>query len=85
MDAMIAQPRVAVADSQVILPTEYLMAGEGPPLQQQGLGDSAHSWQWVMPSLARTHRVYAPSLPGFGGSVKLEIDYSPPRFWTRLG
>lgn len=78
---MIAQPRVAVADSQVVLPTEYLMAGEGPPLLLlHGLGDSAHSWQWVMPTLARTHRVYAPSLPGFGASAKPAIDYSPEFF-----
>jgi 4,5:9,10-diseco-3-hydroxy-5,9,17-trioxoandrosta-1(10),2-diene-4-oate hydrolase len=44
------------------------------------LGESALDWQWVLPDLAGTHRVYAPDLPGFGGSAKPAVDYSPAFF-----
>ena len=64
------------------LPTRYLRAGTaGPPLVLlHGVGDNALDWQWVMPTLARTHRVYAPDLPGSGGSIKPDVDYSPAFF-----
>jgi pimeloyl-ACP methyl ester carboxylesterase len=64
------------------LPTRYLRAGTtGPPLVLlHGVGDSALDWQWVMPTLARTHRVYVPNLPGSGGSIKPDVDYSPAFF-----
>jgi pimeloyl-ACP methyl ester carboxylesterase len=66
------------------LPTRYLTAGEGPPLLLlHGVGDNALDWQWVMPTLARTYRVYAPDLPGSGGSAKPLADYSPA-FFTRF-
>lgn len=67
------------------LPTRYLTAGTaGPPLVLlHGVGDDAFDWQWVMPALARTHRVYAPDLPGSGGSGKPDVDYSPA-FFTRF-
>ena len=63
-------------------PVRYLVAGEGPPLiLLHGVGDNAFDWTWVMPALARTHRVYAPDLPGSGGSAKPEgDDYSPAYF-----
>ena len=63
-------------------PVRYLAAGEGPPLiLLHGVGDNAFDWTWVMPALARTHRVYAPDLPGSGGSAKPEgDDYSPAYF-----
>jgi pimeloyl-ACP methyl ester carboxylesterase len=65
------------------LPIEYLTAGEGPPLiLLHGVADSAYTWQWVIPALARTHRVYAPSLPGFGNSAKPDVDYTPAFFTT---
>ncbi|ACK71690.1 alpha/beta hydrolase fold protein [Gloeothece citriformis PCC 7424] len=81
MERMIAQPCVTVAGSQMTLTTEYLTAGEGSPLLLlHGVGDSAYSWQWVIPALARTHRIYAPSLPGFGASDKPKIEYSPEFF-----
>jgi len=61
--------------------TRYLAAGEGPPLLLlHGVGDNALDWRWVMPALARTHRVYAPDLPGSGGSAKPDADYSPAFF-----
>jgi pimeloyl-ACP methyl ester carboxylesterase len=64
------------------LPTRYLRAGTtGPPLVLlHGVGDNALDWQWVMPTLARTRRVYALDLPGSGGSINPDIDYSPAFF-----
>src|ERR671916_726412 len=63
------------------LPIHYLAAGEGPPLVLlHALGESALDWRWVLPALARTNRVYAPDLPGFGGSGKPAADYSPAFF-----
>jgi pimeloyl-ACP methyl ester carboxylesterase len=64
------------------LPTRYLTAGTtGPPLVLlHGVGDNALDWQWVMPALASAHRVYAPDLPGSGGSAKPLADYSPAFF-----
>ena len=63
------------------LPIRYLEAGEGPPLVLlHALGESALDWHWVIPALARTNRVYAPDLPGFGYSAKPSAEYSPPFF-----
>ena len=65
------------------LPTRYLTAGgDGPPLLLlHGVGDNALDWRWVMSSLARSNRVYAPDLPGSGWSDKPEeADYSPGFF-----
>jgi pimeloyl-ACP methyl ester carboxylesterase len=69
------------------LPTHYLTAGTaGPPLVLlHGVGDNAFDWQWVIPTLARTHHVYAPDLPGSGGSAKsLDTDDYSPAFFTRF-
>jgi len=64
--------------------TRYLTAGERPPLVLlHALGESALDWRWVLPTLAGTHRVYAPDLPGFGDSAKPAADYSPA-FFTRF-
>ena len=66
------------------LPTRYLTAGEGPPLLLlHGVGDNALDWRWVMPALASAYRVYAPDLPGSGGSANPRSDYSPA-FFTRF-
>ena len=66
------------------LRTRYLTAGDdgGPPLVLlHGVGDNALDWRWVAPALARSHRVYAPDLPGAGESAKPEdADYSPGYF-----
>ncbi len=59
----------------------YLGAGEGPPLiLLHGAGDNSLDWRWVLPALARKHRVYAPDLPGSPDSAKLAADYSPAFF-----
>ena len=61
-----------------------LEAGEGPPLVLlHGEGDSAASWRPVLPQLARSRRVYAPSLPGHGDSDKPRADYTP-EFYGRF-
>ena len=45
-----------------------------------GAGDNALDWRWVMPTLAATHRVYAPDLPGSPDSARPAADYSPAFF-----
>lgn len=63
------------------LPIRYLAAGEGPPMVLlHGAGDNALDWRWVMPTLAATHRVYAPDLPGSPDSARPAADYSPAFF-----
>ena len=63
------------------LPIRYLSAGEGPTLVLlHGAGDNALDWQWVMPTLAATYRVYAPDLPGSPDSARPKVDYSPGFF-----
>jgi pimeloyl-ACP methyl ester carboxylesterase len=63
------------------LPIRYLAAGEGPPLVLlHGAGDNFLDWRWALPALARTHRVYAPDLPGSPDSARPAADYSPAFF-----
>jgi 4,5:9,10-diseco-3-hydroxy-5,9,17-trioxoandrosta-1(10),2-diene-4-oate hydrolase len=63
------------------LSTRYTTAGEGPPMVLlHGAGDNALDWRWVMPTLAATHRVYAPDLPGSPDSARPAADYSPAFF-----
>jgi pimeloyl-ACP methyl ester carboxylesterase len=63
------------------LSIRYLTAGEGSPLVLlHALGEDALDWRWVIPALARAHRVCAPDLPGFGDSAKPAVDYSPAFF-----
>src|ERR671917_757650 len=63
------------------LPIRYLAAGEGPPLiLLHGAGDNSLDWQWVIPALAATHRVYVPDLPGSPDSARPAADYSPTFF-----
>lgn len=71
----------------------YHEAGTGEPLLLlHGDGDDASDWQWVMPTLAQTHRVIAPDFPGAGDSAKPEVLYTAEffarfvmRFLDRLG
>src|ERR671929_1807161 len=65
--------------------TRYLTAGEGAPLVLlHGVGDNALDWRWVMPILARDHRVYAPDLPGSGASAKPAADRYSPAFFEHF-
>ncbi len=59
----------------------YKMLGsaEAPPLvllHSPGIGASAHEMQYLMSPLARSYRVYAPDLPGFGLSDRPGWQYS---------
>src|SRR5919106_1614934 len=68
------------------LPVRYLTGGEGSPLVLlHALGESALNWRWVLPALARTHRVYAVDLPGFGFSAKPSAEYTPAFFARFIG
>jgi len=63
------------------LPVHYVTAGTGSPLLLlHGAGDNTLDWRWVLPALARTHRVYAPDLPGSPDSARPVADYSPAFF-----
>nr|MBA3454244.1 alpha/beta fold hydrolase [Deltaproteobacteria bacterium] len=56
----------------------YREAGRGPAVVMiHGFGASSDSWATVMPSVAKTHRVIAVDLKGFGWSSRPEGDYSP--------
>jgi pimeloyl-ACP methyl ester carboxylesterase len=69
------------------LTTRYLTAGGGPPLLLlHGVGDDASDWLWAMALLARGYRVYAPDLPGSGGSAGPPAErYSPAFFGGFVG
>jgi pimeloyl-ACP methyl ester carboxylesterase len=68
------------------LSVRYLTGGEGSPLVLlHALGESALNWRWVLPALARTHRVYAMDLPGFGFSAKPSAEYTPTFFARFIG
>ena len=61
------------------LSAQYLEAGTGPPLLLlHGHAQSATGWRWVIPDLARTHRVLALSLPGHGDTAAVGA-YPPGR------
>ncbi len=61
----------------------YLTGGDGPPLVLlNGHGEDSRSWRWVLPSLARTNRVYALELPGYGESAKHSMHSTPPSFYS---
>jgi pimeloyl-ACP methyl ester carboxylesterase len=63
------------------LPVRYLVAGEGSSLVLlHGAGDNSLDWRWVLPALARQHRVYAPDLPGSPDSARPDAAYSPAFF-----
>lgn len=62
----IEQHEVSVGPQRV----HYLTAGSGPPLLLlHAVGESSATWREVLPALAARSRVYAPDLPGFGGSA----------------
>jgi pimeloyl-ACP methyl ester carboxylesterase len=75
------QGELAVHDRRVTVDgmrTQYLEAGTGPSLLLlHGHEQSATSWRWVIPALARTHRVLALSLPGHGETAPAVGAYAP--------
>ena len=65
------------------LRTRYLTAGSGSALiLLHGAGENASDWQWVLPELARTHRVYALDL--IGASEARTDGISSPELYARL-
>jgi pimeloyl-ACP methyl ester carboxylesterase len=61
--------------------TFFLEAGSGPPvILLHGLGATNTSMLPTLWELARDHRVFAPDLPGFGGSDKPIRSYDFPFF-----
>jgi 4,5:9,10-diseco-3-hydroxy-5,9,17-trioxoandrosta-1(10),2-diene-4-oate hydrolase len=77
---MVLHDRRVVVDG---ISTQYLEAGTGPPvLLLHGHEQSATSWRWVIPALARTHRVLAVSLPGHGETDPAVGGYAPGRDLT---
>ncbi len=77
------QGAVTVSDRRVRVDgvdLQYLEAGSGSPLLLvHGHEQSATSWRWVIPVLARTRRVLALSLPGHGDSARAVGGYAPGR------
>ena len=82
------QHDIAVHDRRVSVGgvnTQYLEAGTGRPLLLvHGHEQSATSWRWVIPALARTHRVVALSLPGHGQTDPAIGGHAPGRDLTPL-
>jgi pimeloyl-ACP methyl ester carboxylesterase len=61
--------------------TNYVEIGEGPPLVfLHGLGGSWQNWLENLPHFARTHRVIALDLPGFGASPMPPWELSIPAY-----
>jgi pimeloyl-ACP methyl ester carboxylesterase len=57
----------------------YYTAGQGEPLVViHGGGGDARTWWKNMDALAEKYTVYAPDLPGYGGSQALDGDYYIP-------
>lgn len=75
------QREVVVHDRRVTVDgvrMQYLEAGSGPPLLLlHGHEQSATGWRWVIPALARDHRVLALSLPGHGDSAPAVGTHAP--------
>lgn len=74
-----AQPSVAIEDGFAEvngIRLHYLAAGQGDPVVLlHGYAQNSHMWLPLIPELAKTHRVIAPDLRGFGGSDKPEGGY----------
>jgi 2-hydroxy-6-oxonona-2,4-dienedioate hydrolase len=75
------QGDVVVHDRRVTvdgITAQYLEGGTGPTLLLlHGHEQSATSWRWVIPALARTHHVLALSLPGHGDTAPAPGAYAP--------
>jgi pimeloyl-ACP methyl ester carboxylesterase len=61
------------------LDVRYYTAGQGEPLVViHGGGGDARTWRLNIAELAENYTVYAPDLPGYGGSQPLDGDYYIP-------
>jgi pimeloyl-ACP methyl ester carboxylesterase len=76
---MIAQNPIAIETRSAELPGvrfQYLIAGKGDPVfLLHGYAQTSHMWRPLISELAKTHRVIAPDLRGFGSSSKPESGY----------
>ena len=76
---MIAQNPIAIETRSAELPEvrfQYLIAGEGDPVfLLHGYAQTSHMWRPLISELAKTHRVIAPDLRGFGSSSKPDSGY----------
>jgi pimeloyl-ACP methyl ester carboxylesterase len=55
--------------------------GSPPVVFVHGLGSAGYlEWRFTLPEIARSHRVYAPDLPGFGRSDQPPDGYGIPLF-----
>ena len=54
-----------------------------PLLLIHGFGASAYHWRYNINELAKTHRVFAIDLLGFGWSDKPLVEYSKYDLWPR--
>ena len=76
---MIAQNPIAIETRYAELPGvrfQYLIAGKGDPVfLLHGYAQTSHMWRPLISELAKTHRVIAPDLRGFGSSSKPESGY----------
>jgi pimeloyl-ACP methyl ester carboxylesterase len=58
------------------LKMHYLAAGQGEPvILMHGYAQTSHMWRPLMQELAKTHRVIAPDLRGFGDTTKAAAGY----------
>jgi pimeloyl-ACP methyl ester carboxylesterase len=75
-----AVPAINRVEGRLAVPSgtiAYTTAGSGPPLLLiHGLGGTRRTWRHVIDSLAATHTVIAPDLPGHGDSDPPAGDYS---------
>jgi pimeloyl-ACP methyl ester carboxylesterase len=76
---MIAQNPIAIETRSAELPGvrfQYLIAGRGDSVfLLHGYAQTSHMWRPLISELAKTHRVIAPDLRGFGSSSKPESGY----------
>jgi pimeloyl-ACP methyl ester carboxylesterase len=72
------EPRTAAYAEVNGVRVRYVDVGEGTPIVLvHGFASSLETWNAVIPTLAKSHRVIALDLKGFGWSGRPEGDYSP--------
>ena len=75
---MPGEPKAATFADVEGVRVRYSEVGEGPPVVLlHGFASSLDVWEGVMSEIAKTHRVLALDLKGFGWTDRPEGDYSP--------